>query len=213
MSEGKSSGVNIEQIKALRERTGAGIMECRKALEEASGQMEEAIRLLKARGAAFATSKADRAVSQGLIGGYVHSGRIGVLVEVNCETDFVARTDLFKQFVHDLCLQIASMNPRFVHREDVPQDWIAQELEQLHDHLAGVDEEASQPMQQAHMEAFYREHVLLDQPFVKDPSKTVQDLLHEVIRATGENIVIRRFVRMILGETGPSTPSGSGACA
>ena len=196
----ETNSVSTEQIKVLREQTGAGVMECKKALQETSGSVEEALRLLRSKGAGLAAEKAGREARQGLVGSYVHGGRIGVLVEVNCETDFVARTDHFKQFVHDLCLQIASMNPRYVNREEIPSEAIGQELEQLQEHLEGVDEEASQPMQQAHMETFYRERVLLDQTFVKDPSKTVQDLLHEVVNNTRENIVIRRFVRMSLGE-------------
>ena len=196
----KSDSIRPEQIKALREQTGAGIVECKKALQEAGGRLEEALKLLRARGASLATEKAGREARQGLIGGYVHGGKIGVLVEVNCETDFVARTDAFKQFVHDLCLQVVSMNPRYVSREEIPPEAVGEELEQLQEHLQGVEDEASQPMQQAHMQAFYRERVLLDQTFVKDPSKTVQDLLHEVVNSTRENIIIRRFSRMNLGE-------------
>ena len=169
--------------------------------------MEEALRLLRAQGAALAAEKSGRSAGEGLIAGYVHQGKIGVLVEVSCETDFVARTDAFKQFVHDLCLQVASMNPQFVSREEVPPERIGQELEQLHEHLEGVEEEASQPMQQSHMEAFYRERVLLDQPFVKDPTKTIQDLLHEIVQSTRENIVIRRFIRMSLGEVNAPEPA------
>ena len=207
MPEGSVS-VSAERIKNLREKTGAGVMECKRALVESQGNEEEALRLLRARGAALAGEKAGRKACQGLVGSYVHGGRIGVLVEVNCETDFVARTDAFKQFVHEICLQVVSMNPRFVQREEVPMEEIARELEQLHEEIDGVDEEASQPIHQAHMERFYKERVLLDQPFVKDPSKTVQDLLHELLDSTRENVVVRRFARMTLGEeAGSSSPS------
>lgn len=192
--------IGADQVKALREKTGAGVMECKKALQQAQGNMEEALKFLRAKGASLAGEKASRETRQGLVGSYVHGGKIGVLVEVNCETDFVARTEQFKDFVHEICLQIASMNPRFVNREDVPPEEIGAELEALHEQIEGVDEEASQPMQQAHMERFYRERVLLDQPYVKDASKTVQDLLHETVTSTRENIVIQRFVRFALGE-------------
>jgi elongation factor Ts len=124
------------------------------------------------------------------------------MVEVNCETDFVARTDQFKNFVHEMCLQVASMRPRYVSREDVPHEEIASTLEQLHEEIGGIEDEATQPMQQSHMERFYKEQVLLDQPYVKDPAKTIQDVLNETITALRENVVIRRFVRMSLGEMG-----------
>ena len=188
-----------ELIRQLRERSGAGILECKKALEQAGGEMEQAERILRAKGAQIAGEKAGRAASQGLIDSYIHHGKIGVIIEVNCETDFVARTEQFKNFVHELCLQIAHSNPRFVSREDVPPEEIGKELETLHEQIEGVDEESTQPMQQAHMERFYRERVLLDQPYVRDSSKTVQDLLHETVTHTRENIVIRRFARWVLG--------------
>ena len=196
----KTGSVSTDQIKQLRERSGAGVMECKKALQQAGGKLDEALKLLRDQGATIAGEKAGRATGQGLIGSYVHAGKIGVLVEVNCETDFVARTEPFKDFVHQVCLQIASMKPRYVRREEVPEEEIGRELEQLHEQIAGIDEESTQPMQQSHMERFYRERVLLDQPYVKDPSKTLQDLLHEAIAATRENIVIQRFVRFVLGE-------------
>lgn len=200
--------VSAEQIKSLREKTGAGVMECKNALQETGGNMEEALKILRAKGARLADEKASRETRQGLVGSYVHGGKIGVLVEVNCETDFVARTEQFKNFVFEVCLQIASMNPRHVRREDVSPDEIGDELEQLHEHLAGIDDEATQSMQQAHMERFYRERVLLDQPFVKDSSKTIQDLLHETVTSTRENIVIQRFVRFVLGEDSkPADPA------
>ena len=190
----------MELIKRLRERTSAGILECKTALEQAKGDLDQAERILRAKGKQIAIEKAGRSTRQGLVDGYVHQGKIGVLIEVNCETDFVARTDQFKNFVHELCLHIAHSNPRFVRREDVPPEEIVKELEQLHEEIAGVDDESSQPMQQAHMERFYREGVLLDQPYVRDPTKTIQDLLHETVNSTRENIVIHRFVRFVLGE-------------
>lgn len=192
--------VSAEQIKTLRERTGAGVMECKKALIEAEGSMEEAIQILRAKGASLSAEKSGRQANQGIIGSYVHGGKIGVLIEVNCETDFVARTDPFKVLVHELCLQIASMNPAYVSRESVPPEDISRVLEALHEEIAGVDDEAGPAMQQSHMENFYKERVLLDQPYVKDPSKTVQDLLHDAVASLREKIVIRRFTRFVLGE-------------
>ncbi len=192
--------VSAEQIRQLREKTGAGIMECKQALIEAGGKMEEALKILRAKGAAIAAEKSERAARQGLIGSYVHGGKIGVLVEVNCETDFVARTEQFKTLVHELCLQIASMKPQYIHREEVPHEEVGETLARLHEEIEEVEEEGAQPIQQRHMEKFYQERVLLDQPYVKDPSKTVQDLLHEAVSSLRENIVIRRFVRFILGE-------------
>ncbi len=195
-----SDRIGTEQIKALREKTGAGIMECKKALSQAGGDLEEAIRILKLKGKDIAAAKAHRAAHQGLIGSYVHGGRIGVLVEVNCETDFVARTDQFKNFVHEICLQVASMNPHYVTQEEVPHEEIGETLARLHEEIEEVEEEGAQSIQQAHMEKFYKERVLLDQPFVKDSTKTVQDLLNETISFLRENIVIRRFVRLVLGD-------------
>lgn len=172
--------------------------------------MEEAVKRLRAKGASIAAEKAEREAKFGWIGSYVHQGRIGVLVEVNCETDSVARTDLFKNFVQALCLQVASMNPRHVHREEVSPEEISEALTGLHEEIQGVDDEAAQPMQQAHMEEFYRERVLLDQPYVKDSTKTIQDLLHDSILALGEKIVIRRFIRFSLGERLNSSKAASG---
>lgn len=180
-------------------------MECKKALQEADGRFEEAVKILQAKGADIAREKAHAQARQGAIGSYIHGGKVGVLIEVNCETDFVARTEEFRNFVHELCLQVASMHPRYVNREEVPHEEIGETLRQLHEEIGEVDDEASQPMQQSHMEKFYKEHVLLDQPFVKDSSKTIQDLLHSTVASLRENIVIRRFVRYSLGEFLPSS--------
>ncbi len=200
--------VSTEEIRRLRERTGAGILECKNALQEAEGDLEKAALILRARGASIATEKAGREARQGLVGSYVHSGRIGVLVEVNCETDFVARTDQFKTFVNEICLQVAAMNPKFISREDVPPEQVSETLAHLHEEIAGVDDEAGPAMQQSFMENFYRDLVLLDQPYARDTSKTMQDLLHETVTSLRENIVIRRFLRMTLGENLP-VPSSS----
>lgn len=194
------ANVTTDQIRELREKTGAGIMECKRALIESGGKMEEALHILRVKGAKIADEKAGRAVRCGKIGSYIHGDRIGVLVEVNCETDFVARTEQFQKFVHEVCLQIAAMNPKYVSRDDVPMEEIGNELEILHEQLEGIDEESTQPMQQSHMEKFYRERVLLDQPYVKDGSKSMHDLLQELIASLRENVVISRFKRFSLGE-------------
>ncbi len=170
--------LNTDQIRVLRDRTGAGILECKKALQEAGNDLDKAVKILYEKGTTIAASKAGRSTQQGLIGSYVHGGRIGVIVEVNCETDFVARTDQFKALVHELCLQIAAMNPEYVSREQIPADLV--------------------PSKGA--EIFYKEKVLLEQPFVKDQSKTVRDVLNEAVLAIRENIVIRRFYRVVLGD-------------
>lgn len=187
-------------IKTLREQTGAGVMDCRQALKEANGDLAEAARILKVKGAAIAAKKAGRETRAGVIHAYIHGGRIGVLVEVNCETDFVARNEKFQEFVRVLGLQIAAMNPDFVSPEDVPQEVIAQELDQLHEHLTGADGDEFVNAQKSHMEKFYARVCLLNQLFVKDESKTVKDLLTELIAATGENVIIRRFTRYQLGD-------------
>jgi elongation factor Ts len=166
--------VSTTTIKDLREKTGAGVMDCKKALLEAEGNLEKAIEILNQRGIALARKKAERVADQGVIEAYVHpGGRIGVLVEVNCETDFVARTDEFKELAHNLALQIAAMCPQFISPED-----IAQETE--------TDEDA-------------KTNCLLLQPYIKDPEKTVQDIVTETIAKVGENIKVRRFIRFELG--------------
>ncbi|MFQ5933996.1 MAG: translation elongation factor Ts [Dehalococcoidia bacterium] len=165
--------VSTESIRALRERSGAGVMDCKRALEEAGGVLEEAEKLLNQKGLAAASKKADRTVDQGLIEVYVHSdGRLGAMIEVNCETDFVARTDEFKTLSHDLAMQVAAMNPRYVAAEDMPPD---------------SDEKPE-------------EVCLLLQPFIRDTERNVQDLINETIAKTGENIKVRRFVRFELGK-------------
>jgi elongation factor Ts len=178
--------VTTEQIRELREKTGGGVMECKKALTEAGGKLDEALKILRAKGASVAAAKASRATSQGLIGSYVHGGKIGVMVEVNCETDFVARTEQFQNLVHEICLQIASMNPSYISEEEMPADLSAVEKKHL------------------------KERLLLEQPYVKDSSKTIQDLLHEAVTSLRENLRIRRFSRYTLGEeVASNTPSSS----
>ncbi len=190
-------------VKELRERTGCGMMDCKKALTDANGDMEKAIELLRERGLAAAAKKAGRIAAEGLVEAYIHgNGRIGVLVEVNSETDFVAKNAEFKEFVKDIAMQIAAANPRYVKREDVPEEVIEKEKEILKTQALneGKPEKVVEKIVEGRLEKFYQEVCLLDQPFIKDPDRTVRDLLNEKIATIGENIVIRRFVRFERGE-------------
>ena len=184
----------------LREKTGAGLLDCKKALVESNGQMEEAITILRKRGAASAAKKAERATKDGMIESYIHvGGKVGVLIEVNCETDFVARNDGFKAFVKDLCLQIAAASPLYVTREEVPEADLAKEREIAAAQVVGKPPAAVQKIVEGKIEKFYSTVCLVDQPFVKQPEKTVKEMLTEQISKIGENIQIRRFVRFQLG--------------
>src|ERR687886_1946096 len=194
-------------VKSLREKTGAGMMECKNALTEASGNEEQAIEILRKRGLASARKKAGRVAAEGAVGSYIHmGGKVGVLVEVNCETDFVARTDEFQQLVKDVAMHIAAAEPRYVSRTEVPADALDKEREIARAQAQNDPKNANKPDQvidkivEGRLNKFYEETVLLDQPFVKDPAKTVNDLLNEKIAATGERITVRRFTRYKMGE-------------
>ncbi len=194
-------------VKALREKTGAGMMECKKALTEAGGDEEQAIEILRKRGMASASKKSGRVAAEGVVGSYIHmGGKVGVLVEVNCETDFVARTDEFQSLVKDIAMHIAAAEPRFVTREEVPSDVIAKEREIMTEQAKNDPKNANKPEQviekivEGRLNKFYEETVLLDQPFVKAPEKTINELLTEKIAATGERITVRRFSRYKMGE-------------
>ncbi|HVF57413.1 MAG TPA: translation elongation factor Ts [Pyrinomonadaceae bacterium] len=194
-------------VKALREKTGAGMMDCKKALTEAGGSEEQAIEILRKRGMAAATKKQGRIAAEGAVGSYIHmGGKVGVLVEVNCETDFVARTDEFQALVKDIAMHIAAAEPRYVSREEVSADVLDKEREISRAQATNDPKNASKPEQvidkivEGRMNKFYEEAVLLDQPFVKDPAKTIQDLLNEKVAATGERISVRRFSRYKMGE-------------
>lgn len=190
-------------VKELRERTGAGMMECKKALEESNGDMERAIDLLRARGAAKAAKRAEREAKEGAVGSYVHmGGRIGVLVEVGCETDFVARNADFQALVRDIAMHIAAANPLALNPEDIPADIVAREKQVYLDTVKneGKPEKMWDKIVEGKLNKFYKESTLLDQPFVKDPDKTIRQYVTEVAAKTGENVVIRRFVRFALGE-------------
>ena len=195
--------VTTAMVKELRERTQAGMMDCKNALVANDGDMEKAIEYLREKGLAASAKKAGRVASEGMVDSYIHmGGKIGVLVEVNCETDFVAKTDTFKSLVHDVALQIAASNPQFVSKEDVPQDNLDKERDILRAQALneGKPEKIVERMVEGRIEKYYKEVCLLEQPFVKNPDITVQDLVNEATLASGEKIAVRRFTRYELGE-------------
>ena len=195
--------VSAQSVKELRERTGAGMMDCKKALTQTDGDMDKAIEFLREKGLAAAAKKAGRVAAEGIVDAYIHgNGRIGVLVEVNAETDFVAKNEAFKTFVKDVAMQIAATNPQYVSREEVPADIIEKEKEILKAQALneGKPEKVVEKMVEGRIEKFYKEICLLEQPFIKDPDKTIKDVLVEKIATIGENMNIRRFVRFEKGE-------------
>lgn len=195
--------VSASDVKALREATGAGMMDCKKALTEADGNMEKATEILREKGLAAAAKKSGRIAAEGVVASYIHmGGRIGVLVEVNCETDFVAKTDQFQSFVRDIAMQIAASNPLYLSSEEVPQDTIDKEKEILRIQAIneGKSEKIVNNMVEGRIKKYFKEVCLLDQPFVKDPDKSIADYVKEQIAALGENITIRRFTRYEMGE-------------
>ncbi len=195
--------ITAAMVKELRERTQAGMMDCKKALMETKGDMEKAIEYLREKGLAANAKKAGRIAAEGLVDSYIHmGGKIGVLLEVNCETDFVAKTDSFKNLCHDLALQIAASNPLFISKEDVPQDNLEKEKEILRAQALneGKPEKIVDRMVEGRIEKYYKEVCLLEQPFVKDPDITVQALVNETALASGEKISVRRFTRYERGE-------------
>ncbi len=195
--------ITAKAVKELRDKTGAGMMDCKNALKEANGDMDKAVEILRKKGIAKAEKKASREASDGLVEAYIHpGGKLGVLVEINCETDFVANTTDFKTFVHDIAMHIAATNPIAIDRESVPKEVIEKE-ERIYREQAlesGKPEHIVDRIVTGKMEKFFAEHVLLEQPFIKDPDKTVKDYLTEVIAKLGENINIRRFTRYRIGE-------------
>ena len=195
--------VTAEQVKELRELTGAGMMECKKVLAEVDGDKEKAIELLRERGVVKAAKKAGRIAAEGLVESYIHGdGRIGVLVEVNIETDFAAKNPEFREFVKDVAMQIAAARPEYVRREEVPADVIEKEKEIMKAQAIaeGKPEAVAEKIVAGRIDKYYSEVCLLEQDFVKDPEKTVQQILTEKISNIGENITIRRFVRFERGE-------------
>ena len=200
MSTTTNTTISAQAVADLREKTGAGLLDCKKALVEAHGNVEEAITILRKKGAASAAKKADRATKEGVIESYIHvGGKVGVLIEVNCETDFVARNDDFRAFVKDLCLQIAAASPLYVSREEVPEADLQKERDIAAAQVQGKPPAAVQKIVEGKLEKFYSTVCLVDQPFVKLPEKSVKDMVTEKIAKIGENIQIRRFVRYQLG--------------
>jgi elongation factor Ts len=193
--------VSIDDIKSLRKMTGAGMMDAKKVLEEANGDMDKAIELMRVKGMAKADKKADRATENGLVEAYVHSGKIGVLVEVACETDFVARTEEFKGFVHDLAIHIAASSPLYLDRAAVPTEVSDKEAELFTKEVtaSGKPAEHAVKIVEGKMNKYYAGICLMEQPFVKDPDRSIETLLKELIGKLGENIVVRRYERMELG--------------
>ncbi len=197
-------GVSAQDVKALRDKTGAGFMDCKRALEEAGGDFEKAVEILRKKGIAVAQKKAGRETKEGRIGAYVHTGgKIGVLVEVNCETDFVARNELFQELVKNIAMQIAASNPRYISPEDVPQEVLEKEKEIYREQARkqGKPEKVIERIVEGKLKKFYEEVCLLEQPFIRDPDKKVKDYITEVIAKLKENIVVSRFVRYQVGES------------
>lgn len=190
-------------VKELRERTGAGMMDCKKALVATEGDIEKAIDELRTKGLAKAAKKAGRTASEGVVISYIHGGgRIGVLVEVNCETDFVAKTDDFKQLAYDIAMQVAASNPDYVSRQQVPAEILEREREVLKAQALeeGKPEKVIEKMVEGRIDKYYKEHCLLEQPYIKDPDKSVETMIHETVARIGENISVRRFARFEVGE-------------
>ncbi len=193
--------ISASMVKELREKTNAGMMDCKKALQEVEGDMEKAFDVLRKRGLDLAAKKSSRATKEGVIGSYIHSnGKIGVLVEVSCETDFVAKNEEFKEFVKDLTLQVASAFPQYLSREEVPEEIIAKEKEIYAEQVKGKPENIIDKIVEGKLEKFYKQVCLVDQLFVKDDKKTIDGLLKEKIAKLGENMAIKRFVRFQVGE-------------
>ena len=194
--------ITAEMVKELREKTGAGLMDCKRVLSESNGDIEKAIDMLRQKGLATAAKKAARTASEGLIGSYIHMDKLGVMVEINCETDFVARTDDFRTLVKDIAMHIAAANPEYVSREDVLPEVIEREKEIYRAQIVNKPPQVIEKILEGKLEKFYSDTCLLDQIFVKDPDgkQKIKDLITEKIAKLGENIVFRRFARFQLGE-------------
>jgi elongation factor Ts len=210
----KPEQVNIsaQQVKELRERTGAGFSDCRAALVEAAADLEQAINVLRKKGQAAAQRKAQREATEGLIGSYIHAGgKIGVIVEVNCESDFVARTADFQRLCHEIAMHVAALDPRFLRREEVTPEILEREREIYREQAraAGKPEEMIEKIINGKMEKFYEETCLYEQHFIKDESVTIRELIGHIIAKVGENIAVRRFVRFKVGEAGSATVAGT----
>ncbi len=202
------SEVNPQLVKTLREKTNAGMMDCKRALAEANGDLEKAETILRTKGIASAAKKATRATREGVVASYIHlQGKVGVLVEVNCETDFVAKNDNFREFVKDITLHIAAAHPHYVTREQVPADLVEREREIYRGQVKGKPANVTEKIVEGKLEKFYSTVCLLDQAFIKNPDVTVRDLINSKISELGENIVIRRFTRYMVGEELAGAPA------
>ena len=196
--------ISSEVVKKLRDKTGAGMMDCKIALTETNGDMELAIDFLRKKGAAVAAKRADRETNQGVVEAYIHAGgRIGAMVELNCETDFVAKTLGFKQLAHDIAMQVAAMTPQYVSREQIPQAVIDKELDiyKIQAQNEGKPAQFAEKISQGRLEKFFQETVLIEQSFIKDSGKTIKDIIDEETSKVGEKITVRRFLRYHLGES------------
>jgi elongation factor Ts len=194
--------ISADMVKDLREKTGAGMMECKKALSESNGDFEKALTVLRQKGLASASKKAGRTASEGLVGAYIHLDRIGVMVEMNCETDFVARTDDFRNLLKDVAMHIAAANPMYVSRDDVPQSVVESEREIYRSQVTGKPAQVVEKIVEGKLDKFFSETCLLDQIFIKDPEQKlkVKDVVVGKIAKLGENIVVKRFARFQVGE-------------
>ena len=191
--------ISAKLVKELRDITGAKMMDCKRALQEADGNIEKAQEILRKKGQADAKKKAGRITSQGAIGSYIHGGKIGVLLELNCETDFVARNEEFKTLLKDLCMHIAAANPQYISRDEVPEEIINKEKEVYKAQIKNKPEKVIEKIIDGKLNAFFKEICLLEQPFVKDDKQTIGNLIESKVQKTGENITIARFVRWELG--------------
>lgn len=202
--------VSAKLVKELRDRTGAGMMDCKKALQESNGDIEVAVDYLRAKGILKAAKKTGRATKEGIIGAYIHPGdKLGVLIEVNCETDFAARTDKFMELVRNLAMQVAAANPICVNREEVPLDVLEREKQiyRVQALESGKPEKVIEKMIEGKLEKFYKENCLMEQSYIRDPEKSVEDVIKEAIATIGENIKVARFVRYQLGESDKESQS------
>lgn len=198
--------IDAKTVKALRDKTGAGMMDCKKALIEAEGNEDKAVIILREKGLAAAARRSGRVANEGIVESYIHlGGKVGVLVEVNCETDFVARNDEFRAFVREICLQVAAANPGYLNKEDVPEEILEQERSILRSQALneGKPEKIVEKIIEGRIEKFYKENCLLEQASIRDQDTTIKDLLAALIAKIGENIVIRRFARFAVGEDAP----------
>jgi elongation factor Ts len=192
----------LDKVKLLREKTNAGMMDCKAALNEAGGDIEKAVEVLRKKGVALASKKSSRTAKQGTVASYIHmNGKIGVLVEVNCETDFVARNEEFQSFVKDLTMQIAAANPSYLSAEDVPEDVLEKEKDIIKEQNKDKPDKAQEKIVEGKLKSFYQDTCLMEQPFIKDNKVFIKDILTGLIAKTGENIVVKRFTRYQLGET------------